>query len=124
MKTKLVSYDEYEIISGEDVEMDPSEIFELIELFSWNRSSFITFPINDTNSFQLVYGDEDKFIVEITNDNPDMIFHQKYATKNEVKELINYIYHNDITKEVLSKFYQVPVCSRTLDDVIKELSEK
>lgn len=125
MKTKLVSYDEYEIISGEDVELSLSEIFELIDQFSWNKSSYITFPINEINLFQLLFEDTDKFIVEITTDSTDMVFYQKYASFKEVKGLIQYFFENkDVTKETLFGFYKVPICSKTLDEVIEESNKK
>lgn len=123
MKTKEVTYDEYEILSGES-ELNMDEVFDLIDEFAWNKHSFISIVVNEINVLQLTY-QYDKFMVEITNDSPDMIFHQKYVTEDEVKEMIKYFYEDgEITKDFLSGFYEVPICTKTLDKVIKEINKR
>lgn len=123
MKTKEVTYDENEILSGEG-ELNIDEVFDLIDEFTWNNHSFISIVLNEINVFQLAYCN-DKFMAEITNDSPDMIFHQKYVTEYEVKEMIKYFYEDgEITKDFLSGFYEVPICTKTLDKVIKERNKK
>ena len=64
-----------------------SDFFELIDQFSWNKRSYLNFPINDIKTFQLSYQSENKLIVQIINDSLEMIFPQKYATESDTKNI-------------------------------------
>lgn len=120
MKTKTVTYEDYVNFSGES-DLNIEQIIDLYESMNWSKSAFLYFPITDINLLQIAYHKENQFLVEITNDSDEMIYHQKYASQEECKDLITTLFKKDnLDTEILSGFYKVPICSKTLDDIMKE----
>ena len=118
MKTKNVTYEDYTEYSGES-NLDIEQVIDLFESMDWNKDAFLYFPITDINLFQIMFEKNNQFLVEITNDGDDMIYHQKYVSQQECKELINRLFEkNNLDPEILSGFYKVPITSKTLDEVI------
>jgi hypothetical protein len=116
--TKVVTYEDYNNFSGES-ELNIEQLTDLFELMDWNKDAFLYFPVTDINLFQIISHKDNRFLVEITNDSNDMIFHQKYASRHECKELIRKLFEKDsLDSEILCGFYKVPITSKTLDDVI------
>jgi len=118
VKTKIVTYEDYFKYSGKS-NLDANQVIDLYELMNWNKDAFLYFPITGINLFQIMFHKENQFLVEITNDSNDMVFHQKYVSQSECKELIIKIFEKEsLDSEILSGFYKVPIVSKTLDDVI------
>ena len=119
MKTKNVTYEDYTEYSGES-QLDIEQTIDLFESMDWNRDTFFYFPITDKNLLQVMYHKDNQFLVEITNDGDDMIYHQKYVSQQECKELICKIFEKEsLDSGILSGFYKVPIATKTLDEVIK-----
>lgn len=112
---KIVTYEDYTEYSGES-ELNIAQLLDLFEIMFWNESTFLYFPINEVNLLQIIGFKNEKYLVEITNDSDDMVFLQKYASKEECKQLI--IHHYNSTKINLKGFFEVPVNTKTLDEVM------
>lgn len=114
---RKIRYEDYIRFSGES-ELDAEQALNLFRSMEWRKGAFLSFDLNPVNSFQVMCQDDDKFLAEITNDSNEMIFLQKYASKQEAAELIAHFYTtNDIA--TVSGFHEVPVTSKTLDQVLK-----
>jgi hypothetical protein len=119
--TKDVTFEDYGNYSGKELLMSLEQTIDLFDSMNWKTSTFLYFPITDTNLFQIVYNNENKFIVEITNDSNEMIYHQKYADKATSKELIKEFFEKQtVDAESLKGFFKVPIMSKTLDEVMNE----
>ena len=112
-------YEEYEYV--EDIPLALEEILELFDSMDWSNEAFLYFPIAPLNVLQIWEEGEERFIVEITNDSRACIYHQKYALRQECKNIISEMFERDaLDAEFLSDFYRVPVRTKTLDDVMKK----
>ncbi|MDR3287472.1 MAG: hypothetical protein LBT27_08510 [Prevotellaceae bacterium] len=118
---KDVTFEDYENYSGEKLSLSLEQTIDLFDSMNWNTAVFLYFPITDTNLFQIMYNNENQFLVEITNDSDDMIYHQKYADKETSKELIKEFFEkHKVDAESLTGFFRVPIMSKTLDEVMKD----
>jgi hypothetical protein len=112
-------YEEYEY--EEDVTLSLEEILELFDAMDWRNESFLYFPITPLNVLQIWEEGENRFIVEITNDSRACIYHQKYVSQQECKDIISAMFEKDtLNAEFLSDFYEVPVRTKTLDEIMKQ----
>ena len=112
-------YEEYEYI--EDIPLSSEEILELFDSMDWSDEAFLYFPIAPLSILQIWEEGEERFIVEITNDSSAYIYHQKYASRQECKDIISEMFERDaLDAGFLSDFYKVPVRTKTLDDVMKK----
>lgn len=119
-----VTYEDYNNNSDEK-KMATNQIVDLFDTLAWEDGSFITIEISATNVLQFMNEGGDKFLVEITNetDNP-MTFHQKFATKEECKEIVNTVLNaKELDAVFLSTFYKVPIMTKTLKEVMAEQSK-
>ncbi|GHS94642.1 hypothetical protein FACS1894207_3200 [Bacteroidia bacterium] len=120
MKTKIVTYEDYTQYSGES-NLDIEQVIDLFDSMDWGKDAFFYFPITDVNLFQIMFHKENQYLIEITNDGDDMIYHQKYASWQECKKIIENIFEKDnLESEFLSGFYRVPILNKTLDEVINK----
>ena len=117
MITKRIKYEDYNKFSGES-ELSLEKTLELFDLMVWDNDAFLCFPINEINLFQIMFRRQ-KFLVEITNDSDHMIFHQKYASEEECKEIISQFFM-DNRIDALHDYYKVQIDRETLDQVIKK----
>ena len=124
-ETRKVTYEEYlgneEYEYVEDISLSLEDIFELFDSMDWSNESFLYFPITPLNVLQIWEEGENRFIVEITNDSRACIYHQKYASRQECKDVISTMFEKDtLNAEFFSDFYKVPVRTKTLDEVMKQ----
>lgn len=115
--TRKIKYEDYSRFSGES-DLNQEQALDLLRVMEWRKGAFLYFDLNGTNTFQLMNEDDDKFLAEITNDSDDMIFRQKYVSKQEAAELITHFYGTDDAGTV-SGFYEVPTMRKTLDQVLR-----
>ncbi len=117
MITKKIKYEDYNKLSGES-ELSLEKVLELFDLMAWDNDAFLCLPINEINLVQIMFRRQ-KFLIEITNDSDHMIFHQKYATQQECKEIISQFFMNNRI-DVLQDYYKVQIDRETLDQVIEK----
>jgi hypothetical protein len=66
-------------------------LFMTLKLFDgmqWEKGSFLYFPLTDTNLFQIMGDGDGQFLMEFTNDSPDMSFMQKQGTREDCRNMI------------------------------------
>lgn len=117
MAIKQVTYEDYNKLSG----MSELQLFEALDLFNkmdWQDGAFLYFDINDIDVLQIMYLSEDKFLLEIANDSEDMVFLQRYASRQEAADMVRHFYETRDSHTV-SGFYTVPVNEKTLDQVMQ-----
>ena len=125
-ETRKVTYQEYrggneEYEYIEDISLSLEDIFELFDSMDWSNESFLYFPITPLSVLQIWEEGESRFIVEITNDSRACIYHQKYVSRQECKDVISTMFEKDtLNAEFFSDFYKVPVRTKTLDEVMKQ----
>jgi hypothetical protein len=123
-ETREVTYEDYckdNVYNAEDVSLSLEEIMDLFDVMRWCEKSFLYFPITSKNLLQIMSEDKNRFLVEITNDSRAYIYHQKYASRQECREIILAMFERDtLDAEFLSDFYKVPIRTKTLDDVMKK----
>lgn len=114
--TKQITYEDYHYLSGTS-ELNSVEAADLFSKMDWQDGAFLYFNINAVNLLQIMYLMPDKFLIEITNDSEDMVFHQKYGSGSAALEMILHFYE---TQEIhmVSGFYEVPINEKTLDQVM------
>lgn len=117
MTIKQVTYEDYNSLSGTS-ELDLSDTLDLFDKMDWQDSAFLYFDINAINTLQIMYLRENQFLLEITNDSEDMVFQQKYGTRQEALAIIQHFYETQNANTV-SGFYEVPVNEKTLDQVMQ-----
>ncbi|OWK70938.1 hypothetical protein [Pedobacter sp. AJM] len=118
MKTKKVTYEDYEKLSGTS-DLYLNQLLDLFGSMNWKEGTFLYFEINNINVLQLSYENDNRFLIEITNDGDEMIYLQKYATYEEAVELIEYYFENEEIGSTIG-FYEVPINTKTLDDILEE----
>jgi len=114
-KKKEITYEDYQKLSGTSF-LNARQAIDVFEQMVWSESTFMTVFMNEINMLQIMLYD-DRFVVEITNDSEDMVFHQKYATDEECRQLLMESIETD-NIAFLDGFYAVPVHSKTLEDVV------
>jgi len=118
-ETRTVTYEDSEY-SCEDCILSLEQILELFDALEWKGDAFLYFPITPENLLQIMYAKENLVIVEITNDSETYIYHQKYATHEACKEIIEAMFTRDeLDAEFMSNFYKVPIRSKTLDNMMR-----
>ena len=119
-ETRKLTYEDYTELSSESV-LSLEQTLRLFDAMNWNGDAFLYFPITPVNLLQIAYEGDNRFLVEITNDSEDMIYHQKYASRQECREIISAMFERDVLNtEFMSNFYKVPIKSKTLDDVMNQ----
>lgn len=116
MNTKQITYEDYSSLSGTS-ELSIEEVIDLFDKMHWQKDAFLYFEINEINTLQIMYLREDTFLLEITNDSEDMIFHQKYGTGQEALAIIKHFYETR-DADTVPGFYLVPINEKTLDQVM------
>ena len=115
----IEDYEEYEYM--EDIPLSLEEIWELFDSIDWSSDAFLYFPIAPLSILQIWEEGEDRFITEITNDSRAYIYHQRYASRQECRDIISAMFERDVLDaKFLSDFYKVPVRTKTLDEVMKQ----
>lgn len=113
--TKKITYEDYSQCSG-NREVNLEQALEVFHNLEWSKNTFLYFPINDINLFQIMWKN-DRFLLEITDDSDDMVYLQKYVGYDECKSILIHIF-NTSEFQTLQGFYRVPVMTQTLDDVV------
>jgi hypothetical protein len=117
MNTKKIVYDDYSKLSGESF-LDIDQTLGLFKSLNWQKGTFLYFDVNETETFQIFYHEEALYLIEIANDSDDMVYLQKFAKEVQVENLIQYYFENNIVSK--EGFYEVPIETKTLSDVIRE----
>lgn len=119
MNTKKIIYNDYDKLEGESF-LNVDQALDLLQSLNWHKGTFLYFEINETETFQLIYEGRELYLVEIANDSDDMVYLQKFASEEESQNLIQYYFeHNTVLAE---GFHAVPIETKTLKDVIKEMN--
>jgi len=116
MNTKEITYEDYSRFSGKSA-LTLDEALDLFDKMDWKEGAFYYFDINTVNTLQL-YRQSERFLVEITNDSDDMIFLQRYATREDARQWVSHFFGTDHLGD-LEGFYQVAINTTTLDKVMK-----
>ncbi|RLJ77787.1 hypothetical protein [Pedobacter alluvionis] len=117
MNTKKIFYNDYDKLSGESF-LDIDQILDLFKSLNWQKSTFLYFDINETETFQIFYQEEALYLIEIANDSEDMVYLQKFADGEQAQSLIQYYFEHQVVST--DGFYAVPIETKTLSDVIRE----
>jgi hypothetical protein len=88
-------------------------LFTTLQLFDdmqWRKGSFLYFPLTDTNLFQIMgYGDG-QFLMEFTDDSPDMSFMQKQGAREDCRNMIVKVFGKTCVEPTfLEGFKKVPI---------------
>ena len=116
-KTAEITYEDYDLLSGTSV-LNLEQTLELFNRLNWKKGTFIYFPINAVQLFQVHANDSNLLILEILNDSLEMIFDQKYVSKSECEALMKTCFIEGQI-DLTAGFYKVQVNNETLDQVMK-----
>ena len=117
LKTVEVTYDDAGFLSGTSM-LNLEHVLNLFEQLNWKKGTFMYFPIDAIQCFQVYYHDSNRLVLEILNDSPLMIFDSKYVSKSECATLIEQCFaagRIDLT----TGFYKVQIDKESLDQVMK-----
>ncbi|RBQ07058.1 hypothetical protein [Pedobacter miscanthi] len=117
MNTKKIVYNDYDNLTGESF-LDMDQAFDLFGTLNWQKGTFLYFDINESETFQVFYQKEGLYLVEIANDSEDMVYLQKFADADQVRNLIQYYFEHQVVST--DGFYAVPIETKTLSDVMRE----
>ena len=116
-KTAEITYEDYDLLSGTSV-LNLEQTLKLFDQLNWKKGTFMCFPINAIQLFQVYGDDSSRLILEILNDSFEMIFDLKCVSKSECEALIETCFIEGQI-DLTTGFYKVQVNNESLDQVMK-----
>lgn len=112
-----VTYEDYDLLSGTSV-LNLEHVLNLFDQLNWKKGTFMYFPIDAIQVFQVHHHDSSRLVLEVLNDSPLMIFDSKYVSKSECATLIEQCFATGQI-DLTTGFYKVQINKESLDQVMR-----
>ncbi len=114
-----VTIDDYTDNSG-TFELTADQTVAAFDAIRWEDGSFITIAVNDTCVLQAYCEEPARLLAEVTNDSDPMVFHQKYVSAGEFRQMIRDVFGlAEANGAFLDGFSPVDIMAETLDEVLE-----
>lgn len=116
LNTAEVTYEDYDLLSGTSL-LNFEDTLSLFNQLNWKKGTFMYFPMNSGQLFQVYFHDASRLILEILNDSYFQIFDLKYVSKSQCETLIRECFTTGQI-DLTTGFYKVQVNKESLEQVM------